>query len=178
MDDAEARTVLTRLWVDHREEVVRFVARRAEPEHVDDVVSETFLVAWRRVDEVPTEARPWLYGVARNVLATQGRTHGRWRALGVRLGQEPATASEGVDEVVTERTDLRRAWELLGDADREVIALVAWDGLTNIEAAQVLGCRASTFAVRLNRARKRLLAFSEVPSGTADKLRRLQQEAP
>lgn len=178
MDDAEARDVLTRLWVDHREEVVRFVARRAEPELVDDVVSETFLVAWRRVDEVATEARPWLFGVARNVLATHVRTHGRWRALGVRLQREPQDVAGGIESVATERADLRRAWELLSDGDREVIALVAWDGLSNIEAAQVLGCRPSTFAVRLNRARKRLLAFSEVRSGTAAKLRRLQQEAP
>ncbi|WP_402469583.1 RNA polymerase sigma factor [Isoptericola aurantiacus] len=178
MDDAEARDRLTRLWVDLHEDVVRFVARRAPTELVDDVVSETFLAAWRRVEDVPSEPRPWLFGVARNVLATQVRTHGRWQALGVRLEQEPRAVQEPLDDVATDRTDLRRAWELLGDADREVIALVAWDGLTNIEAAQVLGCRPSTFAVRLNRARKRLLAFSEIPQGTAATLRHMQQETP
>jgi RNA polymerase sigma factor (sigma-70 family) len=177
VDDAEARAFLTRLWVDHHEDVVRFVARRASPDVVDDVVSETYLVAWRRVDDVPTDARPWLFGVARNVLATQVRTHGRWRALGVRLEQQPSAEHEGADDAAVERADLRRAWELLDPADREVIALVAWDGLTTTQAASVLGCRPSTFSVRLTRARKRLLAFSEVPSGTADVLRNLQQEA-
>jgi RNA polymerase sigma factor (sigma-70 family) len=177
VDDDEARRRLTQLWVAHHEDVVRFVARRVTSGLVDDVVSETFLVAWRRVDDVPVEARPWLYGVARNVLATHVRTHGRWRALGVRMEQEPTTSVHGADDVAIDRADLRRAWELLSDGDREVIALVAWDGLSAIEAATVLGCRPSTFSVRLTRARKRLLAYTEVPRETADVLRNLQREA-
>ncbi|WP_407320074.1 sigma-70 family RNA polymerase sigma factor [Isoptericola halotolerans] len=177
MDDAEAQERLTGLWVEHHEQVTRFVARRVAPELVDDVVSESFLVAWRRLDEVPqgAESRPWMFTVARNVLATHLRTQGRWRALNVRLEQQPEPAHEGTDEVAAERTDLRQAWELLSDGDREVIALVAWDGLTSVEAAQVLGCRATTFSVRLARARKRLLAFSEVPSETAEVLQKLQE---
>ncbi|MDO8143662.1 RNA polymerase sigma factor [Isoptericola sp. 178] len=178
MDDAAARERLTRLWVDHREQVVRFVARRAAPAIVDDVVSETYLVAWRRVEDVPTAARAWLFGVARTVLSTQVRTQGRWQALGVRLEREPTAQARGADDAAAERADLRRAWDLLGDADREVLALVAWDGLSAREAAQVLECRPSTFSVRLTRARKRLLAYSEVPRDTATVLRRLQEERP
>ncbi|MEG3613923.1 MULTISPECIES: RNA polymerase sigma factor [Isoptericola] len=178
MDDASARERLTRLWVDHREQVVRFVARRAAPEIVDDVVSETYLVAWRRVEDVPTEARAWLFGVARKVLSTQVRTRGRWQALGVRLEREPTAQVPGADDTAAERADLRRAWDLLSDADREVLALVAWDGLSAREAAQVLECRPSTFSVRLTRARKRLLAYSEVRRDTATVLRRLQEERP
>ncbi|GAA1721914.1 RNA polymerase sigma factor [Isoptericola hypogeus] len=174
MDDAEARRLLTQLWTDHHESVARFVARRVMPGLVDDVVSETFLVAWRKVEDVPADARPWLFGVARNVLSTHLRTHGRWRALGVRLEREPEPGHEGTDDVAADRADLRRAWELLSDADREVIALVAWDGLTAVEAARVLGIRPTTFSVRLTRARKRLLAFSGVPHETADVLRNLQ----
>lgn len=175
MDDAEAQERLTRLWVEHHEQVTRFVARRVSPELVDDVVSEAFLVVWRRLDDVPADARPWLFGVARNVLATQLRTHGRWRALSVRLEQQPEPARQGADDAAAERADLRQAWELLSDGDREVIALVAWDGLTAVEAAHVLGCRPTTFSVRLTRARKRLLAFSEVPSETAEVLQKLQE---
>jgi RNA polymerase sigma factor (sigma-70 family) len=175
VDDVEARERLTRLWVDHHEQVVRFAARRILPELVDDVVSETFLVAWRRLDDVPPDARPWLFGVARNVLATHLRTQGRWRALGVRLEQEPQATRQGADDQAAERADLRRGWELLSDADREVIALVAWDGLTTVEAAKVLGCRPTTFSVRLTRARKRLLAYSGLPHATADVLRNLQE---
>lgn len=175
VDDAEARERLTGLWIEHHEQVTRFVARRVAPDVVDDVVAEAFLVAWRRLDEVPSQARPWLFGVARNVLATQLRTHGRWRALSVRLGQQPEPVRPGVDDVAADRADLRQAWELLSDADREAIALVAWDGLTTVEAAHVLGCRPTTFSVRLTRARKRLLAFSEVPSETAEVLHKLQE---
>ncbi|MFV2144029.1 MULTISPECIES: RNA polymerase sigma factor [Isoptericola] len=175
MDDAEAQERLTGLWVDHHEQVTRFVARRVAPELVDDVVSEVFLVAWRRLDDVPADPRPWLFGVARNVLATHLRTHGRWRALNVRIEQQPTLVREGADDVAADRADLRQAWELLSDGDREVIALVAWDGLTTVEAARVLGCRPSTFSVRLTRARKRLLAFSEVPSETAEVLQKLQE---
>jgi len=175
VDDAEAQERLTGLWVDHHEQVTRFVARRVAPELVDDVVSEVFLVAWRRLDDVPADPRPWLFGVARNVLATHLRTHGRWRALNVRIEQQPTLVREGADDVAADRADLRQAWELLSDGDREVIALVAWDGLTTVEAARVLGCRPSTFSVRLTRARKRLLAFSEVPSETAEVLQKLQE---
>jgi len=175
VDDARAREVLTRMWVDQHEAVTRFVARRVEAGLVDDVVSETFLVAWRRLADVPEDPKPWLLGVARNVLATHVRTHGRWRALGVRLEREPETGTEGTDDLAADRTDLRRAWSMLSDADREVIALVAWDGLTAVEGAKVLGIRPSTFSVRLTRARKRLLAYSGLPSDTAAVLRNLQE---
>ena len=175
MEDVQARERLTGLWVEHHEPVTRFVARRVSEALVDDVVSETFLVAWRRLDDVPADPRPWLFGVARNVLATHMRTHGRWRALSVRLEREPEPGHQGADDVAADRADLRRAWELLSDADREAIALVAWDGLTTVEAAHVLGCRPTTFSVRLTRARKRLLAFSEVPSETAEVLHKLQE---
>ena len=141
MDDAEAQERLTGLWVDHHEQVTRFVARRVAPELVDDVVSEVFLVAWRRLDDVPADPRPWLFGVARNVLATHLRTHGRWRALNVRVEQQPTSVREGADDVAADRADLRQAWELLSDGDREVIALVAWDGLTTVEAARELSRR-------------------------------------
>ncbi|SKC81593.1 RNA polymerase sigma factor [Krasilnikoviella flava] len=175
VEDVRARELLTQMWVEQHEAVTRFVARRVAPALVDDVVSETFLVAWRRLDAVPEDAKPWLLGVARNVLATHLRTHGRWRALGVRLEREPLPGTEGPDDVAADRADLRRAWEMLSDADREVIALVAWDGLTTVEGARVLGVRPSTFSVRLTRARKRLLAYSGLPSETASVLRKLQE---
>jgi len=175
VDDTGARALLTQMWVDQHEAVTRFVARRVQPALVDDVVSETFLVAWRRLGDVPDDPKPWLLGVARNVLATHLRTHGRWRALGVRLEREPEPSKEGTDDLAADRADLRRAWEMLSDADREVIALVAWDGLTTVEGARVLGVRPSTFSVRLTRARKRLLAYSGLPSETASVLRKLQE---
>ena len=66
-------------------DVEAYVRRRAEPDLVEDAVAETFLVAWRRLDEMPREARPWLLGVARKTLSTQRRTGVRRRSLVTKL---------------------------------------------------------------------------------------------
>ncbi|WP_164544980.1 RNA polymerase sigma factor [Antribacter gilvus] len=157
MDDGDAADRLTRLWVANHEDVARFVARRLDAALVDDVVSETFLVAWRRLDDVPEDARPWLFGVARNVIATRSRSEGRWRALRLRIARQPVEVTRPEDEAAIDRIELEQAWLRLTAGEREVIALVAWDGLTTEQAARVLGLRASTFSVRLTRARRHLV---------------------
>jgi len=137
-------------------DLLRFVGRRVPWSEAEDVVSTVFLTVWRRLDDVPVDARPWLFAVARNVLGNQVRGWTRRRALDVRIEAEPERfEADGADGAV-ERVDLVRAWRGLGAADREVLALVAFDGLTAAQAAEVLGCRRSTFAMRLGRARKRL----------------------
>ena len=126
----------------------------------EDVVSETFLVCWRRLDAVPADAVPWLLGVARKVLANHWRSRRRQEALRVRveddsLSWEPApTGSVGSIEP---HKPLMEALARLGERDREVLLLVAWDELTCREGAKVLGCTPTAFTVRLHRARKRLL---------------------
>jgi RNA polymerase sigma factor (sigma-70 family) len=157
LDQGDAADRLTRLWVANHEDVTRFVARRLDSALVDDAVSETFLVAWRRLEDVPDDARPWLFGVARNVVATRTRSEGRWRALGVRMARQPVEVSPSADDVAIDRLELEQAWLRLTAGEREVIALVAWDGLTTEQAARVLGLRPSTFSVRLTRARRHLL---------------------
>lgn len=154
MSDADR---FTRLYGDHRGELERFVRRRLPPPEVEDVVAEAFLVAWRRLDEAPQEVRPWLFGIARNVMLTSARTHGRWRALHVRLAAQPEPTAIELAADVASRTDIVRAWGRLSAGEREVLTLVAWDGLTAREAAVVLGCQPGTFRVRLLRARRHLL---------------------
>jgi RNA polymerase sigma-70 factor (ECF subfamily) len=137
-------------------DLYRFVERRVGRGEAEDVVSTVYLTAWRRFGELPDDARPWLFAVANKTIANHSRGWLRRRALQVRL-----TASEvdgAVDGAVgaASRVDLQRAWRTLSDADREVLALVAFDGLASEEAASVLGCRRSTYAMRLARARKRL----------------------
>jgi RNA polymerase sigma-70 factor (ECF subfamily) len=146
-----------RLYEAHAGAVTDFVYRRIPPPQVDDVVAETFLVVWRRIHEVPSEARPWLFGIARNVLMRTARTRGRWHALHVRLATEPQPAMEELAGSVASRTDLVRAWGKLTAGEREVLTLIAWDGLTVAEAASVLGCQPGTFRMRLMRARRHLL---------------------
>ncbi|GIE82358.1 hypothetical protein Aph02nite_83080 [Actinoplanes philippinensis] len=142
----------------HREtyaDLLRFVERRIPPDEAEDVVSTVFLTAWRRLDDVPPDARPWLFAVARKAMANQTRGWLRRQALDVRLTAAGSHVPDG-SAGAAERVDLERAWRTLRPADREALALIAFDGLTSEQAATVLGCRRSTFAMRLTRARQRL----------------------
>jgi RNA polymerase sigma-70 factor (ECF subfamily) len=138
----------------HHAAVYRYVLRRVEGPAVEDVVGETFLVAWRRYEELAGEPLPWLLGIARRVCANHLRGRSRRTQLHARLAAEPAPAQMAAAELM-ERS-VRAALASLRDEDREVIALVAWDGLDNHQAARVLGCGVGAFAVRLHRARRRL----------------------
>ncbi|WP_230977407.1 RNA polymerase sigma factor [Georgenia yuyongxinii] len=124
------------------------------------MVAEVFLVAWRRLAELPADpagARPWLFATARNLLANAERGRRRAGALAVRVASQPPPHGEDPAEVV-HRVDLGRAFGRLSSRDQETLALVAWDGLTPTEAADVLGVSTSAFSVRLSRARQRLRA--------------------
>jgi RNA polymerase sigma-70 factor (ECF subfamily) len=131
-----------------------YAARRIGLEAADEVAAETFLVVWRRMDVLPDAPLPWLYGVARNVVARHHRASGRRRSTEVALARErPGPLAEFRE---TEDSGLWEAWERLGPVDREVLSLVAWEDLSVADAARVLGCPASVFSVRLHRARHRL----------------------
>lgn len=132
--------------------------RVSRPADAADVVSETFLTAWRRLgDAPPGDARPWLFGIARNVLANQQRSERRRARLGGKLRDALADAAIAADPAVgvAERDHVRRALDTLSDDDRELLTLVAWDGLSPSEAAEALGIPAGTARMRLSRARER-----------------------
>ena len=144
------------LWDTSFRRVLAYALRRTEPEEARDVASETFLVAWRRFDQVPEgeAALPWLLATARHILANRRRaTAVRSRAT----SPAPSVTGDPADRVA-DRDELARAFASLSERDREVLALLAWDGLRAHEAAVVLGCSSSTFAVRAHRARRRLAA--------------------
>jgi RNA polymerase sigma-70 factor, ECF subfamily len=135
--------------------VFAYALRRLGDEHAaDDVVAETFLVAWRRRDSVPESARSWLLGVARKQLANRHRGDRRRAALIAKLARsaEPARG----EAAVAYNTALAAAFNALPPSDREVLGLVAWEELTPREAAAVLGVTPALFSVRLHRARRRL----------------------
>ncbi len=137
----------TELYERHHGDVWRYVTRRIVGAEVGDVVAEVFLVAWRRLNEVPTEpALPWLYGVARLVLANEARGRRRWRELTLRVAAErdQAVVADHADEVTSKR-DVAVAFDQVPATDREVLRLVAWERLTAAEAAVVLGCSRATF---------------------------------
>ena len=147
----------------HYAVVAGYFARRAEPDAVDDLIDDVFLVAWRRLDQVPAEARPWLLAVARNVLGTCIRGQRRGRALGVRLALVAAAepAPEPRFDGPRANGTVESALAALKPRDREALCLIAWEGLTPAEAAEVLGESAATFRVRLHRARRRFRSLIE-----------------
>jgi RNA polymerase sigma-70 factor (ECF subfamily) len=144
-----------------------FVLRRAPAAAVEDVVAETFLVAWRRFGEIGDDPRPWLLGVARRVLANQLRADRRRAALAIRLEGVSSPASGAWEPPAQMDSELASALARLSAHDREVLLLVAWDGLDSPCAAKVLGCSPTAFRVRLHRARRRIakdLAGSRIPA--------------
>jgi RNA polymerase sigma-70 factor (ECF subfamily) len=151
--DAAAAERFERLYRRHHPAVTAYARRRAPAEVADDVVASTFLVAWRRLGEVPPESLPWLLGVARNVIATQARGSRRRGALVARLHSDESPPSPSGDE---RRGHVAAALARLPANDREAITLIAWDGLQPSEAARVLGQSPAAFRVRLHRARRRL----------------------
>lgn len=133
------------------------VRRTDSPEDAADVVADTFMIAWRRLDEVPEPPadRLWLYGVARRVVAGRFRSarrrSGLLALLAVRLGSDPAVTSPPPfsDQVLEAIARLR-------PAEREALRLVIWEQLSHAEAAQVLGCSVNAVAIRVHRAKRRL----------------------
>jgi RNA polymerase sigma-70 factor, ECF subfamily len=161
MDD-DAR--LEELHREHAGAVRAFVRRRIGDDEADDVVADVFVVVWRRLDDVPADARIWLLGVARRVLANRRRTAKRQRALYDRLARD-AERRPGAD-AGPEAADgaVLRALASLAARDREVLLLVTWDGLSHAEAGAVLGVRPATVTMRVHRARRRLeQALGRVP---------------
>ncbi len=161
-DEAQERFRV--LYETHRDAVYRYALRRVGPDTAPDVVAEVFLVAWRRLDEVPTRILPWLYGVARKTVANQLRATDRYARLTERVGAltpaQPAGAS-GVEAAVVASTTIAASFDRLDADDREVLTLVAWEGLSSRDASAVLGCGVPAVTMRLSRARRRLRAALE-----------------
>jgi RNA polymerase sigma-70 factor (ECF subfamily) len=142
-----------------------YLRRRAPVEVADELTVATFEVAWQRWSDVPAQRPlPWLYGVARRLLANQRRSERRWSRLRSRLaganraGGLPPTGRAGPDPAAAAVDALaaRQALDLLRPDDREALMLVAWEGLDATAAATSLGITPGAFAVRLHRARQRL----------------------
>jgi RNA polymerase sigma-70 factor (ECF subfamily) len=154
---AQAR--FAKLYREEGRAILEYALRRVDDrEDAADVVAETFLVAWRRLGEVPIGdgARLWLYGVARLVLANLHRAERRRTRLGRRLAETLRTELGTHSAAADEAAEVLRAMGELGEEDRELLLLVSWEGLSPGEAARVLGVTALAARSRLHRARRRL----------------------
>ena len=155
MGDAEA---LTALWEQHALRVLAYCLRHTDRQDAEDVVSETFLVAWRRQASVPADPLPWLLVTARNALRNRHRGRARQDRLEAELLRvewlaEPAAPAE---VLAIDRAAMLAALAELTQREREALLLIAWDGLTPVQAARVAGCSVAAFHVRTHRARARL----------------------
>lgn len=133
-----------------------YALRHCGDEGADDVVSETFLVAWRRLGDIPGDPLPWLLVVARHVIANRRRSDRRRDHLAAVLLRQPHSVADAAEDVALDRGAWLAALRTLSDRDREALLLVAWDGLSPTDAARIAGCRERAFRGRLTRARQRL----------------------
>jgi len=159
-DDAGRRRRFGAMYAEHHARVLGYVLRRTDsPDDAADVLAETFLVAWRRLDDMPSGevSRLWLYGVARRILANHHRGERRRTKLADRVREE-LTARLPLVVPSGEGTPFAAAFRSLSDDDREVLALHGWEGLDAGEIASVLGFSRNAARIRLHRARLRLRA--------------------
>jgi RNA polymerase sigma-70 factor (ECF subfamily) len=151
------------LFEAHWRSVLAYARRRASYATADEVLSDVFMAAWRRLDDIPADALPWLLACARGSLANHRRAQRRRLRLVARL--RPTVSDEPPIRLRDGR--LTDALARLGARDREALLLAAWEGLTAEQAAAVLGCSAQAFRVRLHRARKRLAQALEPVEASA-----------
>lgn len=146
------------LFTEYQRQVLAYAMRRTTtPADAEDVTAETFTIAWRKLASIPdADPLPWLYAVARRVMANHRRGSGRRQRLAALLRVEdvptPLRAGEDLDGPVFV------ALASLSAADQEILRLVAWEELGNQQIAEVLGITANAVAIRLHRARARFAA--------------------
>lgn len=154
------RARFEQLFDRHHRAVLGYALRRSGgPHDAADVVADTFLVAWRRLDDVPlgNDALPWLFGVARRVLANHRRSEQRRGDLAARMGEQLAAQLASTPLTPSQpHGAIGPALAQLSSDDREILLLSAWEGLQPAEIAAVMGLRGATARSRLRRARGRL----------------------
>lgn len=143
------------VFTDYAVAVHRFIRRRIQLTtaaiDADDITADVFTVVWRRRADVPDDAvLPWLYGVARHLLAN----HYRKMNAQVRLLDADADAATDPAELVAANDELSRAWLQLGARDRQILALIAWEGQTEAGVAEVLGLSVGGASSAITRARQ------------------------
>jgi RNA polymerase sigma-70 factor (ECF subfamily) len=167
------------MFASHRHDLARFAERRVGADAAADVVSEVFLIAWRRRGDYRVDqARLWLFGVARHVIANQRRGERRRERLGHRIDLDGAgVVVADIADAATLAVQVRVLLTALPWSEQEALRLAEWDQLDHGEAAVVAGCSRATFRVRLHRARRHfarliveagLTPSAHPPSGSGD----------
>jgi RNA polymerase sigma-70 factor (ECF subfamily) len=155
--EAEFRTLYDR----HYDAINSYFLRRTGLANAQDLTAEVFLVAWRRIHDVPRGENSllWLYGVAANVAAHQRRSAARSARLEARLRSVPIKGAAGPEPLVIRKAEYNRvlaATARLRPADQEILRLAAWEELPHDQISRLLGCSVAAVDQRLHRAKKRL----------------------
>jgi RNA polymerase sigma-70 factor (ECF subfamily) len=153
-----------RLFREHYASVARYVARRLPRESLDDVVSSTFVVAWRKFDHVEGPNLLWLYRIAGYEVAHERRRLARHPQREI-LGDLELTDSHPLEEVI----DLAFAFSQLSEEDAELLRMIHWEQLERSDVAELLGCTVNTLNVRYHRAKDRLATAIGQPHGAAER---------
>lgn len=157
------------VFEDTRADLSGYVSRRTvDREEAEDVLSETYAVVWRRLDDAPGAdgVRPWTFAIARNVLANSSRAHRRRSRLTQRLGALGRPPVSVQPDTSDDRDGITSAFGRLRAGDRDLLTMAGVEGLDAAEMADILGCSTATLHVRLHRARGRFRA-ELVDSGLA-----------
>jgi RNA polymerase sigma-70 factor (ECF subfamily) len=153
--------VFERMYAQHAPAIAAYALRRTRHhQDAEEVVAETFLIAWRRGDDLRGDPLPWLYGVARRVLASHSRKAGRAE---IELQGDVASP----EDTSFERGELMAAILRLPELERDALLLTVWEGLDQRSCALALGCSRVAVALRLRRARVRLRASEATPATPA-----------
>jgi RNA polymerase sigma-70 factor (ECF subfamily) len=171
LSGVESRARFEALYRAHAGAVLAYARRRTDGATADDVVADVFLTAWRRLADVPSDPLPWLLGIARRILANRRRGEARSAALHHRLARTAQPQASDDRRGGSFDEGVESALRALSDRDREILLLVAWDGLEPARAARALGVRPGTFAVRLHRARRRLAKLLADPDANDNEIR-------
>lgn len=168
------QSALVALFESHYEAVMNYARRRTENlADAEEIAAQTFVVAWRRLDESPAphERLYWLYGIARRVLANHRRGVARRLRLHAKLRAVAPAPVDGSSRL----PDVLRAMDRLSDTDQEILRLAAWEDLSPAEIGSTLGISANAAAIRLHRARARLkVGLDDDASASLKGLRRIR----
>ncbi|MDT4938856.1 MAG: hypothetical protein QOG80_2527 [Pseudonocardiales bacterium] len=156
MRDDERRELLDGWFRAYADRVLAYLLHRTDAQTAQDVLQEVFVIAFRKAEDVPHPPIGWLFGTARRLLANKRRGHRRHDVLISRLMDDAGHETDA--DLAEVKAAFLQTLATLSPADREVLTLTGWYDLSPAEAAEALGCSASTYAVRLHRARKRLAA--------------------
>jgi RNA polymerase sigma-70 factor, ECF subfamily len=166
-----------RIYETYYRQVAAYARRRLEEQDAQDVVADTFLVAWRRIEDVPAgqDALPWLYAVARRTVAQVYRSRHRRLRLTSRLKQFVREKDQGVPDESDDNAVVHQALATLRPGDQEILRLADWEELEPRQLGPVLGCSANAASIRLHRAHRRFERALQEIEGRAEALGHQEQ---